>query len=254
MIIAVDIGNTNIVLGLFNNDELIFIERISTDHYITGLEYVLKFKSIFDLHDIDTDKISGCIISSVVPSVTSSVAEAIGRLTGCRAETVTSDCETGININIDNPQSLGSDQIADAVAAVNEYPLPAAVIDMGTATTISVIDKNKNYLGGMILPGLNISLDALTKRTSQLPKISLDPPKNIIGKNTVECMKSGILLGTAAQIDGMLDRVEEEMGEKVTAVATGGISAAVIPHCRKKIIHDNELLLKGLLIIFKMNS
>jgi type III pantothenate kinase len=201
MIIAVDIGNTNIVCGIFNNEKLEFIERISTDHNITDLEYLLKFKSILSLHEINIEEITGSVISSVVPAVSRSVFLALKRLTSVEPKMIGRNLKTDLNINIDNPKTLGSDLIVDAVAVINEYSVPAAVIDMGTATTISVIDKNKNYIGGMIIPGINISLEALTSRTSQLPKISLEAPESIIAKNTTDCMKSGIIFGTASQID-----------------------------------------------------
>ena len=161
--------------------------------------------------------------------------------------------KTGLNILMDNPAQVGSDLIVGAVAGIAEYPLPLTIIDMGTATTICVIDGNKNYIGGMILPGLRVSLDSLTSRTSQLPRISLDPPKRLIGKNTSECMKSGILYGNASWIDGMIDRIEEDLGQKTTVVATGGLAGTIIPLCRHNIILDDELLLKGLLLIYQKN-
>ena len=155
---------------------------------------------------------------------------------------------------MDNPAQVGSDLIVGAVAGIAEYSLPLVLIDMGTATTICVIDSKKNYIGGMILPGLRVSLDSLTSRTSQLPRISLDPPKRLIGKNTIECMKSGILYGNASCLDGMIDRIEEDLGEPVTVVATGGLAQKIIPLCRHSIIPDDELLLKGLLLIYEKNT
>lgn len=162
--------------------------------------------------------------------------------------------KTGVNITLDNPAQLGSDLVVDAAAGIAEYPLPLIIFDMGTATTVSVIDENKNYLGGMIIPGVNVSLNAMISQTSQLPRISLEPPKRIIGKNTIECMKSGILYSTAASLDGIIDRVESELGKKATVVATGGLAGSIIPHCTKKIILDDELLLKGLIVIYNKNA
>ena len=155
---------------------------------------------------------------------------------------------------LDNPAQLGSDRVADAVAAINYYPCPLIIIDMGTATTISAIDRDKNFLGGMIIPGLRVSLDSLTNRTSQLPKISLDPPKKVIGSNTIDCMKSGIIYSTASSIDGVVNRIEEELGEKCTVISTGGLSNTIIPFCRRSIIIDDQLLLKGLMIIYNKNQ
>lgn len=253
MVIAVDIGNTNIVLGIFDNNNLKFIERISTDHNITSLEYALKFKSILDIHNINSKMITGSIISSVVPAVTQMTEAAIKRITGIEPKIVGKGLETGLEICIDTPNQLGSDLVVDAVAVCDEYKCPAVIIDMGTATTFSVIDSEKRYIGGMILPGLNISLEALKSRTSQLPKIELSAPPSIIGKNTIDCMKSGMIYGTAAQIDAIIERISEELGEEPTVIATGGIAVAVVPLCKKKVIRDDALLLKGLIKIYNRN-
>ena len=166
---------------------------------------------------------------------------------------VGSGMKTGLNIIMDNPKTTGSDMIVDAVAALREYPAPLIVIDMGTATTMSVIDPAGNYIGGVILPGLRISLDTLSSRTAQLPQISLETPGKVIGKNTIDCMRSGIMYGTASMIDGIIDRMEAELGEKTTVIATGGLSRFVMPLCRHDIIIDNALLLKGLFILYQKN-
>ena len=155
---------------------------------------------------------------------------------------------------MDNPGQLGADLVADAVAGLASYPVPLVVIDMGTATTISVVNSKKQYIGGMIMPGVGISLDALTARASQLSGISIDAPRHIIGKNTIECMKSGVLYSNAAALDGIIDRIEEELGEKTTVIATGGLAKKIVPHCRKEIILDEELLLKGLMLIYRKNK
>ena len=162
--------------------------------------------------------------------------------------------KTGLNIVMDNPGQLGADLVADAVAGLASYPVPLVVIDMGTATTISVVNSKKQYIGGMIMPGVRISLDALTARASQLSGISIDAPRHIIGKNTIECMKSGVLYSNAAALDGIIDRIEEELGEKTTVIATGGLAKKIGPHCRKEIILDEELLLKGLMLIYRKNT
>ena len=152
--------------------------------------------------------------------------------------------KTGLNILMDNPRQVGSDLIVDAVAVIHEYPVPAAIIDMGTATTISVVDAKKNYIGGAIIPGVRISADTLTARTAQLPKISLEAPEKLIG----------VFFGNVALIDGMLERMEEEVGQKLTVIATGGLAKSLIPYCRHDIILDDELLLKGLKIIYEKNQ
>ena len=254
MILAIDIGNTNIVLGCIRDRKILFTERLSTDHAKTDLEHAISIKNVLELHNIDPKEIEGAIIGSVVPPITALIGEALRKITGCTAMIVGPGVKTGLNILMDNPAQVGSDLIVGAVAGIAEYPLPLVLIDMGTATTVCVIDEHKNYIGGMIMPGLRVSLDSLTSRTSQLPRISLDPPKRLIGKNTIECMKSGILFGNASCIDGMIDRIEKELGQNVTAVATGGLAGRIVPLCRHEITLDNELLLKGLLLIYEKNS
>lgn len=254
MVLAVDIGNSNIVLGCFEGDSILFIERLSTNQNSTALEYTVLIKTILELNDLSNASFQGGIISSVVPSVTQTVKEAMIRLTGKHVMVVGPGLKTGLKILLDNPAQLGSDRVADAVAAINEYPCPIIMVDMGTATTVSVLDRDKNFLGGMIIPGLRVSLDSLTMRTSQLPKISLDPPKKVIGSNTIDCMKSGIIYSTASSIDGVVDRIEEELGEKCTVISTGGLSKAIIPFCKRDIIIDDKLLLKGLVIIYNKNK
>ncbi len=254
MVLAVDIGNSNIVMGCFENDKILFIERLSTNRAATALEYTIMLKNILELNGINHMDFQGGIISSVVPSVTFTVRNAMERLTCKKVMIVGPGIKTGLKIMLDNPAQLGSDRVADAVAAINLYPVPCIMIDMGTATTISVIDSQKNFLGGLITPGLITSLDSLTVRTSQLPNISLVPPKKVIGTNTIDCMRSGIINSTAASIDGVIDRIEEELGEKCTVISTGGIAKTIIPFCKHKIIIDDELLLKGLRIIYNKNK
>lgn len=253
MVLAVDIGNSNIVLGCFEDNEILFIERLSTNQYYTSLEYTIMIKNILELNELSDQTFDGGIISSVVPSVTHTVQQAMLRLTGKPVMVVGPGVKNGLKIKLDNPAQLGSDRVADAVAAVNDYPCPLIIIDMGTATTISVIDRSRNFLGGMIIPGLRVSLDSLTMRTSQLPKISLDPPKKVIGSNTIDCMKSGIIYSTASSIDGVIDRIQEELEETCTVISTGGLARAIIPYCRHDIIIDDQLLLKGLMIIYNKN-
>lgn len=254
MVLAIDIGNTNIVAGCFDGDKITFIERLSTNQNSTELEYAMLIKNVLEINEIDSKNIEGAIISSVVPNITQTLNNAIEKITGKQPIIVSPGIKTGVSIKIDNPAQLGSDILVGAVAGIAEYSTPLVIIDMGTATTISVIDKNKEYLGGMILPGIRISLNSLVGGTSQLPKISLEPPKKFIGSNTVDAMKSGILYTNACGIDGMIDRIEKELGEKVTAVATGGLSKVVIPLCEKSIILDDELLLKGLRILYNKNK
>lgn len=254
MILAVDVGNTNIVIGCCKENKIEFVERLSTDPNATVLEYAISFKNVLELYGIGQEDIDGAIISSVVPSVTLTIKSAIKKIVNVDSMVIGPGLKTGVNITLDNPAQLGSDLVVDAAAGIAEYPLPLIIFDMGTATTVSVIDENKNYLGGMIIPGVNVSLNAMISQTSQLPRISLEPPKRIIGKNTIECMKSGILYSTAASLDGIIDRVESELGKKATVIATGGLAGSIIPHCTKKIILDDELLLKGLIVIYNKNA
>lgn len=254
MILAIDIGNSNIVIGCCEDDKISFVERLSTNHIATELEYAIAFKNVLEMYDIHSSDIDGGIISSVVPSLTNVIKGAMSKIVDSDIMVVGPGIKTGLSIMTDNPAQVGSDLVVDAVAALHEYPLPIVIVDMGTATTVSVVDEKENYIGTIIIPGMKVSLDSLVGRTSQLPKISLDKPKSVIGKNTVESMKSGILYSTASSIDGIIDRIEDEMGRSVTAVATGGLAGTVIPLCRRDIIIDDELLLKGLMIIYKKNN
>lgn len=254
MILAVDIGNTNIVIGCIEQEKIYFEERVSTNISKTELEYVVEFKTLLDLYKIQVKDITGCIISSVVPPLTNIVKRAMEKLLHISPVIVGPGIKTGLNIMMENPGQVGSDLIVDAVAGLKYYGAPLIIIDMGTATTISVVDEKKNYIGGMILPGVRVSLESLVNRTSQLPRISLEAPKKVIGRNTVDSMKSGMILGQAACMDGMIERIWEELGYQTKVVATGGLSGCIVPHCRKEIIYDNELTLKGLDIIYRKNT
>ena len=253
MVFTIDIGNSNIVVGTVNRQGVLFVERMSTDHKKTELEYAILLKSAMEIPGITTNEIKGCIISSVVPPVTSVINRALEKLTGEKALVVGPGIRTGLNIKIDNPAQLGSDLVVDAVAGIAEYPPPLIIIDMGTATTMSAIDAAGNYLGGVIIPGVRVALDSMVSRTAQLPRISFEAPKKAIGKNTIECMKCGCVLGSASMLDGMIDRLEEELSQDATVVATGGIAPFITPHCKHKIVCDDTLLLKGLYLIYNKN-
>ena len=254
MILAIDVGNTNIVVGCIDDLKTYFIERLSTNRTKTELEYAVDLKNVLDIYHIKKAEIEGCIISSVVPQITNIVKLAAEKILKKNAIVLGPGVKTGLNIMMDNPGQLGADQVADAVAGISSYPVPLILIDMGTATTASVVNSKKQYVGGMILPGVGVSLDALTARASQLSGISIDAPRHVIGKNTIECMKSGVLYSNAAALDGIIDRIEEELGEKATVVATGGLAKKIVPHCKREIILDEELLLRGLLIIYEKNK
>ena len=253
MILAIDIGNTNIVLGCMEEGKCIFVERLSTVRTKTELEYAIDIKNVLDIYHIKRSELKGGIISSVVPQITTVVKLAVEKILGGEVLVVGAGIKTGLNIRIVNPAQLGSDLVVDSVAAIAEYPAPMLVFDMGTANTVCVIDKNKNYIGGMIYPGIGVSLDSLTANASQLGGNGIEAPGHIIGKNTVECMKSGVIYSSAAAIDGIIDRLVEEMNGDVTVIATGGLAKKIVPFCRRKIILDDNLLLKGLEIIYRKN-
>lgn len=253
MILAIDMGNTNTVIGGIDEKKTYFIERVTTDQNRTDTEYAVSLKNILEMCRIDVKDIEGAILSSVVPPLNSVILSAVEKVTGIRPLLVGSGMKTGMNILMDNPKAVGSDQIVDAVAASHDHPLPLIVIDMGTATTMCVVDKNRNYIGGIILPGLKVSLDSLSSKTAQLPYISLEVPERTIGKNTIDCMRAGIIFGNVDMIDGIIDRMERELGQPATVVATGGLARFITPMCRHKIICDDALLLKGLLILYRKN-
>lgn len=254
MILAIDVGNTNIVIGGFRDEEILFNERISTNHNATDLEYAIQIKNILEIHNIDTKTIEGAIMSSVVPSVTTAMHDALLKITNHEPLIVGPGIKTGLRILTDNPAQLGSDLVVDAVAGINFYPTPQIIIDMGTATTFSIIDKSSNYMGTLIIPGMNTSLEALSSGAAQLPKVNLDIPKRVVGTNTAECMSNGIMFYTASGLDGCIERIEEEIGEKCTVIATGGLAGTVVPLCKNEIIYDDDLLLKGLMIIYNRNT
>ena len=254
MILAIDIGNTNIVIGCMEGEDVRFVERVSTNLASTELEYAVQFRTLLELYHIGVEDITGSIISSVVPPLNNIVKSSLEKLLHQTPLVVGPGIKTGLNILMDNPAQLGSDLAVNAVAGLHYYGAPVILIDMGTATTISVVDEKKNYIGGMILPGVKVSLESLVNRTSQLPRISLEAPKKFIGRNTIDCMKSGIVMGQAACLDGMVERIYEEMGYEAPVVATGGLAGSIVPYCKRKIICDNELTLKGLGLIYRKNA
>ena len=254
MILAIDVGNSIIVLGMIEDGEIRNILRIHTDPRETGTEYAIKLLQIADYYNIDLRTVEGSIIASVVPPVTESLRHAVERLTGKRPMIVGPGMKTGLNVRIDDPSTVAADLVVGSVAATTNYGAPVIVIDMGTATTIVVVDKNGAYRGGAITPGLKLGYGALSSGTSLLPDISILPPKKVVASNTVDSMRSGAVYGTASLIDGMIERMEEELGYKCTVVATGGLAQNVIPFCRHPgIIIDPDLILKGLWTLYKKN-
>lgn len=254
MILAIDVGNTNIVLGCMDDKTIFFDARFSTDRSKTSDEYAIMLYELFQIKHCAPESISGAIISTVVPELASVLQSAVQKVTGKRPLLVGKGLKTGLNILIDNPAQLGSDLVVDAVAALAEYPKPILIFDLGTATTLCVVDAAGNYIGGMIMPGVRVGLEALSRTTAQLPHISLEAPKKIIGSNTIDGMRSGTIYGNAAMLDGMVDRAEEELGRKATVVSTGGLTRFIVPYCKRKIICDDNLMLKGLRILYHKNA
>lgn len=254
MILAIDIGNTNIAIGCIDGEQIAFEELLYADLKKTELEYAISFKTVLEIYGIDSAQLEGGIVSSVVPPITATVRHAAEKIIGKKILEVGPGVKTGLDIKIDNPAQLGPDLVVGAVAGIAEYGCPLAVVDLGTATTITVVNEKRQVIGGMIMPGVGVALDSLINRTSQLPKISLEPPRRFIGSNTVDCMKSGVLYGNAACIDGMIGRIREELGRELSVVATGGMAQYIIPHCRQKIVRDDALLLKGLKLIYDKNQ
>ena len=253
MLLAIDIGNTNIVLGCIKDDEILFKARIATDRLRTSDQYGVEIKNMLETFGVPRESITDCIIASVVPPVFNSVQTGVLKVIGKQPMVVGPGLKTGLNIHMDIPSQVGSDLIVAAVAALAEYEPPLILIDMGTATTIQVIEPDNVFVGGLVFPGLMVSLDSLTNHAAQLPGIQLDRPKKVIGKNTVDCMRSGIMYGTAAMLDGVIERVEEELGCSTTVVATGGMAQFVCSLCKREIKLERDLLLKGLNLIYKKN-
>ncbi len=250
MILALDVGNTNIVFGCIEDGKILFEGRIETDRGRTEMEYAVILKSSFDIQKISTKDFDGAIISSVVPPINGVLSRAIKLVFGCEPYIVDVKSNHGLVIDIDHPETLGSDLLTGAVAALAEYKAPLIIFDLGTATTISVIDKNSHYAGGIITTGLKLSQQTLSANASMLPGISLSAPDSVIGKNTEHAMRSGLIIGCAAMMDGMIDRIEKELGEEATVITTGGFGAVVTDLCTHKAHYDKDLLLKGLWLIY----
>jgi type III pantothenate kinase len=254
MILTIDIGNSNIVIGGVEGESIIFEARLRTESTKTSDQYCVDLKILLDVYGIDRDDIEGCIIASVVPQVLNSMQTAVKKLTGKTSLIVGPGLKTGLNIKIENPSQTGADLVVGCVAALREHKPPMIVVDMGTATTMVVLDASGALIGGCICPGVKISLDALTERTALLPGLQLDQPKKAIGRNTIDCMRSGIMMGNAAMLDGMVERMEAELGQKCTVVATGGIAKFIVPMCKTPVVYDKDLLVKGLAALYRDNK
>lgn len=254
MILTVDVGNANIVIGVVKNEKILFDAKLRTDITKTSDEYCIDLKMLMEVYKIQPEQIQGAIIASVVPQVLNSMQSAVRKLTGKSPLVVGPGLKTGLNIQIENPAQTGADLVASAVAALQEHEAPLIIVDMSSTTTMTVLDKNGTLIGGSIGPGVKMSLDALTDRTALLPGLQLDQPKKVIGRNTTDCMRSGVMLGAACMVDGMVERMEQELGYRATVIATGSIARFIVPMCRREIVYDKDLLVKGLAALYRENS
>ncbi|MGM9614551.1 MAG: type III pantothenate kinase [Oscillospiraceae bacterium] len=254
MILAIDVGNTNVVVGCIENGDILSIDRLQTLPGATETEYVIKLRDIFDYHGMAPEAFQGAIIASVVPTVTDALTAAVKGITGLDCIVVGPDTKTDMPVLLDDPGTLAGDLIVGSVAAIACYGAPAIIMDLGTATTIVVIDKDGCYRGGAIIPGVKLSYGALASGTSLLPSISITPPGKVIATNTVDAMRSGAVFSTAAALDGMIDRMQDELGYACHLVATGGLASSITPYCRHEIVCDDDLLLKGLWALYQKNA
>lgn len=247
-------GNSNIKIGVVKSETEIIEERVTTAVDKTSMEYAMDIISILAFHKIDRAEIEGAVLSSVVPPLTGTIGTAIKKVLGKAPLVISSGLKRSVSLSkMLYPEKVGADLIVGAEAAYRFYTLPAIIVNMGTATTITVVNRAAQYIGGVILPGLKVSLNSLSSKTAQLPSISLEAPGSVIGNNTVDSMRSGILYGNAAQIDGIIARMEEELGEPCTVIATGGLARFVVPLCKHPIQLDDALLMKGLKALYETN-
>ena len=255
MLLTIDVGNTNITLGVFEDAKLAFVSRLATERNRTEDQYAVEMKHIFSLYGFSWTDCTKSVIGSVVPELTNVLCRAVERITGTKPMVLSHGLRTGLNIKTDNPAEVGADLVAGAVAAVARYEMPCLVLDLGTATKISVLDRTGAFCGCTIAAGVSISLDALSSRTSQLPNISFTTPTHVIGKNTVDSMQSGTVFGVSSMLDGMCDKIEAELGEAIrTVVATGGLAGDIVRNCRRDVRSDPNLILDGLRIIYLKNQ
>ena len=255
MLLAVDIGNSTISTGLFGLDgELCFLASLDTDYRKTADQICVDLMNLFQLYHFRYEDVTDSILCSVVPPLNFMMEKALTRLLGKPPVVVGPGVKTGLNIRLAVQSQVGADIVADAVSALEQFTAPIITIDMGTATTVTAVDADGAFRGGAIIPGVQLSLSALASNTSLLPSISLDAPPKAIGTNTVDCMKSGSILGTALLLDGMIDRMEAELGQKAAVVATGGLARCIVPICQHEILLNEDLLLYGLAVLYEKNK
>ena len=253
MLLVIDVGNTNIVLGIFKDQELVDHWRVSTDRLRTTDEYGVLIRHLFYLNGVNSEEIDAIIISSVVPPVMPTLERMCQRYFGLTPLVIGPGVKTGMDIKYDNPREVGADRIVNAVAAYEKFGGPVIIIDFGTATTFCAVDKKGTYLGGAICPGIGISTDALVQRTAKLPRIEVVSTDKVICRNTVESMQAGVFYGFVGQVDGIVARMRKELGCKAKVVATGGLAVIVAPATDAIDVVEPMLTLEGLRIIYDRN-
>lgn len=256
MILAIDMGNTNIKIGVVDTIDNIIEERVTTDKNKSSLEYGQDIQAVLNFHHISSSAIDGAILSSVVPSLTGVVETAVRKSIGVQPVIVNCNMKMDIKLNkFQYPKGIGPDLIVGMEAAHYYYKSPCISVNMGTATTITLVDSDGEYCGGAIMPGMKTSLDALIESCAMLPEISLEDPGYVISQNTVHCIRSGIIYGNAGQVDGIIERIEAELGQKCNIVATGGMARFVVQYCKNadRIVRDDGLLMKGMLRLYELN-
>jgi len=254
MVLVIDAGNTNITLGVYQDDELLFVSRLATDRTATADRIAIDIMDLFELNGVKASSFSGAAISSVVPELNNALRNAVTKITGSAPVFVGPGIRTGLNIRVDDPAGLGADLVTVAVAAKEQYPLPCLILDLGTATKVIALDEQGAFLGCTISPGVAISLNALANGASQLTTIRIQAPDHVIGTNTLDSMTAGLVYGTVDMLDGMCDRMEQELGQPVkTIVATGGLSD-ICRDCRHDLVFNKDLVLEGLKQIFDRNQ
>ncbi len=254
MLLAVDVGNTETVLGVFRGPELVSHWRMATVPERTADELALLFGGFLEHEDLSFSReVTGIVVSSVVPAATDALREMVARYFDFDPVVLEPGTRTGMAILIDNPREVGADRIANSLAAYDRFGGPCIVLDFGTATNFDVVSDRGEYLGGVIAPGLQVSASSLYAAAARLTRVELRAPRSVIGKNTVEAVQSGLILGAAAEVDGIVERIKGEIGE-AKVVATGGLASIVIPHCRTAMDHQPWLTLEGLRLVFERNA
>lgn len=254
MLLCIDIGNTNIFLGVYEGNDLLAEFRLESNLNQTADEYAIKLMDIFNFYKLDIKKITGVIIASVVPRLDTIFEKAIKKFFGITPLFVGPGVKSGIHIKTDNPKQLGADILVGAVAGYYRYGAPVIVIDMGTAITLFYVSKDKELVGGIITPGIRTSYSGLFSKTAKLEEVRAVSPLNVIGKDTVTCIQSGMIFGTASMLDGLIRKMKTEVGEEAKVVLTGGEALTVKDYLEEEVIYDRHLLMEGLKIIYNKNK